>query len=90
MNFLDGQLAVLEQTVFIKQIMYDFGLPSLNIGEARSAFTVIEHNQVRTGCLIPLLINQLKQFDLYKVTNLIEPIGGGSQVGEHGSPMHHL
>ena len=60
-NFLDGQLAVLERTVFIKEIpefktvfsnliiimSYDFGLPSLNIGEESSAFTVTEHNQVR-------------------------------------------
>ena len=60
-NFLDGQLAVLERTLFIKEIpefktvfsnliimmSYDFGLPSLNIGEESSAFTVTEHNQVR-------------------------------------------
>jgi hypothetical protein len=70
-NFLDGQLVVIEKTVFIRQIpdfktvftnliimmAYDFGLPSLNIGEESSAFSVTEHNQVRICLASPPLLD---------------------------------
>ena len=60
MNFLDDQLEVLERTEFLKLIpefkcifvnlvimmAYDFGLPSLNIGEESSAFNITDNNQV--------------------------------------------
>ena len=59
-NFLDDQLEVLERTEFLKLIpefkcifvnlvimmAYDFGLPSLNIGEESSAFNITDNNQV--------------------------------------------
>lgn len=60
-NFLDAQLEVLEKTEFLKTIpdfkviftnliimmSYDFGLPSLNIGEESSALSISENNQVK-------------------------------------------
>jgi len=60
-NFLDDQLDVLERTEFLRTIpdfkrvftnliimmAYDFGLPSLNIGEESSAFNITENNQVK-------------------------------------------
>ena len=60
-NFLDEQLDVLEKAKLIQQIpdfknicakflimmAYDFGLPSLNIGEESNAFCISENNQVQ-------------------------------------------
>ncbi len=60
-SFLDNQLEVLERTEFLRSIpefkriftsliimmAYDFGLPSLNIGEESSAFNITENNQVK-------------------------------------------
>ena len=59
-NFLDNQLEVLEQNDFVDKVSdfrsifakliimmaYDFGLPSLNIGEESNAFRISEDNQV--------------------------------------------
>lgn len=61
-GFLDNQLEVLEQNEFLDKVpdfrfifakliimmAYDFGLPSLNIGEESNAFRISDDNQVIT------------------------------------------